>query len=136
MISKRSMWLASAAVLVLTQSSCLFSDHSGTHVAAVKDQSTFQPAHARSSTHTSSVSEPEYFEGLTPPETPAAPAETRPSAPSPAHVWVAGEQTRRDGAWVWSAGRYVLPPSADVVWVPGHWVSHLHGYVWIDGAWR
>ena len=28
------------------------------------------------------------------------------------------------------------PPSPEMVWVPGHWVSHLNGYAWIAGAWR
>ena len=136
MISMRSTWLAGAAVLVLTQSSCLFSGGSEQHAPAVKDQSSHAYPHAPGSSSRSSVPEPEYFEGTTPPEAPAAPAETRTDAPSPAHVWVAGQHDRHDGQWLWSAGHYALPPRADLVWVPGHWVSHLHGYVWISGAWR
>ncbi len=132
MISMRSTWLACAAVLVLTQSSCLSSGSSGSRTAAVQDSSS--PSFTSSSA--SSFAEPEYFEGATPPTSPALVAEVRPSAPSAAHVWVAGEHARQDGQWVWSAGQYVLPPSADVVWVPGHWVQHLRGYVWISGAWR
>jgi len=132
MISMRSTWLALAAVLVFTQSSCLSSGSSGQHTAAVRDSS----SHTFSSSSAGSFSGPEYFEGSTPPSTPTLVLEQRPSAPSTAHVWVAGEHTRQDGQWVWSAGHYVLPPSADVVWVPGHWVQHLRGYVWIGGAWR
>lgn len=131
MISKWSTWLASAAVLVLT-TSCLSSGSTGSRTSAVQDSS----SHTSSSSSSRSFAEPEYFEGSTPPATPALVAEVRPSAPSPAHVWVAGEHTRQDGQWVWSSGQYVLPPSADVVWVPGHWVAHLRGYVWISGAWR
>lgn len=132
MISKRSIGLASAAVFVLTLSSCLSSGSSEPHAAAVQDSS----SHTFSGSSSSAFAEPEYFEGATPPSTPALLSEPRPSSPSAAHVWVAGEHTRQDGRWVWSPGRYVLPPSADVVWVPGHWVAHLRGYVWIGGAWR
>jgi hypothetical protein len=132
MISHRSAWLALAAVSVL--SSC-FSSRSGEHHSpAVKDSSSYTTSH--SSRVSAPLAEPEYFEGASAPEAPAAVAEERPSAPSPAHVWVAGQHTRQKGKWVWSSGRYALPPSADLVWVPGHWVAHLRGYVWIDGAWR
>jgi len=132
MISMRSTWLACAAVLVLTQTSCLSSGSTEHHGAAVQDSS----SQTFTGSSTRSFAEPEYFEGSTPPSSPALVTEERPSAPSTAHVWVAGEHTREDGQWVWSPGRYVLPPSADVVWVPGHWVQHLRGYVWIGGAWR
>ena len=131
MISNRSTWLALAAVSVL--SSC-FSSRGGEHSPAVKDESSHSYTHAESLR--SPLQEPEYFEGASAPEAPAALDEERPSAPSPAHVWIAGQHTRQRGEWVWSAGHFALPPSADLVWVPGHWVAHLRGHVWIAGAWR
>ena len=88
------------------------------------------PAHGRA------LSAPEYVKGVTPPPTPMAVAEVRPSAPSAAHVWVPGHHTRRYGQWVWVKGRYDVPPEAGLVWVPGHWVDHGSGYVWIEGGWR
>ncbi|MEQ1894799.1 MAG: hypothetical protein ABL998_19825, partial [Planctomycetota bacterium] len=87
----------------------------------MKDSSTHFDSHAQSLR--APVQEPEYFEGASAPEAPASVAEERPSAPSSAHVWVAGQHTRQSGQWAWTAGHYALPPSADLVWVPGHWVA-------------
>lgn len=134
MISYRSAWLALAAVSVL--SSCFASRGGEHHTPAVKDESSHSYSSSHATRRQAPLAEPEYFEGTTPPEAPALVTEERPSAPSTAHVWVAGQHTRQDGAWVWSSGHYALPPRADLVWVPGHWVAHLRGYVWIDGAWR
>ena len=131
MFSNRSKWLALAAVLALSNSSC----QSGEHALAVKDDSSSDsraPAQAsRPASH-----EFEYFDGDSAPEFPAALAETRPSAPTAAHVWIAGHHTRHDGAWTWVSGHYAMPPEAGDIWVSGHWVSHLNGFVWIGGAWR
>ena len=143
MISHRSVsfsksGLALAAItLALTGSSCLHMQRAHhEHALAVKAEAEGDLASAQAEAVRSQRSEPEFFEGDVAPEMPAPLAETRPSAPSPSHVWVAGHYTRHDGSWVWVAGRYVVPPSAEVVWVPGHWVSHLNGYAWIAGAWR
>lgn len=135
MITHRSTWLALAAVLALT-SSCLHSQRvRHRHALAVKAEAEADLAHAQADALRAS-DEPEYFEGEAAPEVPAALPEERPAAPSSAHVWIGGHHTRRGGQWVWVKGHHALPPRADVVWVPGHWVSHLHGYVWIGGAWR
>ena len=127
--------LALSAILVaLLSSSCLFSRDAEQQAPAVKADGDF--ARARAEAQRSQASEPEYFEGDVAPEIPAALPEKRPAAPSSSHVWIAGYHTRRNGQWVWVSGRYAVPPRADDVWVPGHWVSHLHGYAWIPGAWR
>jgi hypothetical protein len=142
MISHRSMsssmgGLALAALLVLSASACLHSQRvRHRHALAVKAEAEADLAHAQADALRSSQHEPEYFEGDVAPEVPAARPEQRPSAPSSSHVWIAGQHTRRGGQWVWVSGHYSLPPRRDVVWVPGHWVGHLHGYVWISGAWR
>ena len=139
MISNRSkthsaVGLALAAVLALGSSSCqLFRGSESEQTLDVKANTHSTPQRARSA---QSFGEPEYFEGDVAPAMPAALPESRPKAPSSAHVWIAGQHTRQDGKWVWVAGHYAVPPSVDQVWVPGHWVSHLHGYAWIPGAWR
>ncbi len=128
---------ALAAALALSTSSCLhFQRAHHQQALAVKAASEADLNHAQAEALRSSNHEPEYFEGETAPEVPAALPEQHPSAPSSAHVWVAGQHTRHDGEWMWVGGHYALPPRADVVWVPGHWVSHLHGYAWIAGGWR
>lgn len=131
MFSNRSTWLALAAVLALTNTSCQSSEHA----LAVKDDSS-SDVHARPQAVQPASHEFEYFEGDAAPAMPAALPETRPSAPSAAHVWIAGHHTRQAGDWTWVSGHYEMPPEAGDIWVPGHWVSHLNGYVWIDGAWR
>ena len=67
---------------------------------------------------------------------PAPIVETIPVAPSPRHVWIAGYHRWDGRAYIWVPGRYVLPPRANVVWVPGHWARHTRGYYWIGGHWR
>ena len=137
MISNRSLstsGLALAAILTLVSSSCLNTNSSEQrHTLAVKAESDMTQ---RSEARRSTPRQLEYFEGAEAPAIPAAQAEQRPSAPSPAHVWIAGHHTRENGNWVWVGGHYAMPPRTDVVWVSGHWVDHLHGYAWIPGAWR
>ena len=137
MISNRSILsnagLAIAAMLVSLTSSCLHTKSAHhEHSLAVKAESEADFAHHSGA----QFSEPEYFEGDVAPSVPAALPEERPKAPSSAHVWISGAHTRHDGQWVWVAGHYSVPPSPDKVWVPGHWVAHLHGFAWIPGAWR
>ena len=137
MISIRSKFqskagLALAAAIAFVSASCqLFRGSQDGQTLAVKADGS---ADVRSSR--SSVGEPEYVEGDEAPEIPAALPEARPKSPSPAHVWIAGQHTRKKDKWVWVPGRYAVPPSPEQVWVPGHWVSHLHGHAWIPGAWR
>src|SRR5262249_42468534 len=127
--------LALAAALALSTSSCLHTQRvRHEHALALKAESEADLAHAQADSLR--AHEPEYVEGESAPAVPEALQEQRPTAPSPAHVWIAGQHTRSNGEWVWVPGHYSLPPRADVVWVPGHWVAHLHGYVWIAGAWR
>lgn len=142
MISKRSKSISVAGLalvgLALASSSCLHSERSRhRHALAVKAEAEADLAQARAeSLRSQQANEPEYVESETAPAIPAALPEQRPGAPSSAHVWIAGQHTRRGGQWVWVSGHYAMPPRSDVVWVPGHWVDHLHGYAWIPGAWR
>jgi hypothetical protein len=67
-------------------------------------------------------------------EPPPPQAETRPPAPSTAHVWVTGYWSWRDG-WAWTPGVWVLRPRPAAAWVPGHWARRPRGWVWIPGHW-
>jgi WXXGXW repeat (2 copies) len=57
-------------------------------------------------------------------------------APGPRYVWTGGYYRWHRGAYAWVPGRYVVPPRAHVVWVPGYWAPRRGGYVWIAGYWR
>ena len=61
--------------------------------------------------------------------------EVVPVAPGPGYVWVNGYWSW-NGAWFWVPGRYVFPPRAHVVWVPGVWIHERHGWRWHHGHWR
>lgn len=136
-VFSRSGLALAATLLVLTTSSCLHSQRvRRQHALAVKAEAEADLARAQADAVRTSSREPEFFEGETAPEVPAALPEQRPSPPSSSHVWIAGQHTRRNGQWVWVSGHYALPPRYDVVWVPGHWVAHLNGHVWLSGAWR
>ncbi len=60
----------------------------------------------------------------------------RPVAPSPRHVWVDEDWTPRGHGYVYSGGRWVLPPREHAVYVPGHWDRRGRGHVWIAATWR
>jgi hypothetical protein len=67
---------------------------------------------------------------------PAAIVETRPAAPSPNHVWIAGYHNWDGHAYVWVPGRWDVPPRPHARWVAHKWVHRHGGYVLQEGHWR
>lgn len=68
---------------------------------------------------------------------PVVPVVVHSERPGPAHVWVNEEWEWRDGRYVSTGGRWVAPPRAGMVWVPGHWKKYRHdGWQWMPGRWR
>jgi hypothetical protein len=59
----------------------------------------------------------------------------RPFAPSPRHVWVAGEYAWRGGQYVYTDGYWAVPPAPGRVWIEGHWKMTRRGWVWKPGHW-
>jgi hypothetical protein len=132
MISKRSVSRMALATALVLLGSCSSTHHQESG-AAVRADGKFT-AHAQ--VGHPGFDTPEYVESDAPPAVPQTKPEERTPAPSVAHVWIDGAHTRQDGQWKWVGGHWAVPPRDDVVWVPGHWVPHLHGYAWIPGAWR
>ena len=66
---------------------------------------------------------------------PAAPVIIRPAAPSPRHVWVAGDYVWRGNQYVWTDGYWAIP-AAGHRWAEGHWKNTRRGWVWVPGHWR
>ena len=67
---------------------------------------------------------------------PASIVEVRGVAPGPRHVWIPGYHTWNGAAYVWTAGRWAVPPRARAVWVAGHWVRERRGWYFVEGHWR
>ena len=68
---------------------------------------------------------------------PAPIVETRVVAPGPGYVWVAGYHSWNGKAYVWTPGRWLMPPRPHALWVEGHWVHHPHhGWYWKPGHWK
>src|ERR1700754_2080888 len=61
------------------------------------------------------------------PLTPAA-NDTPGEQPTPQHVWVPGHWRWSEGAYVWESGRWEIPPTANVSWVPPRWEQQGNGY--------
>lgn len=62
--------------------------------------------------------------------------EVRPAMPGPGYVWIGGYH-RWDGArYVWTPGRWAVPPHRGGAWVAGHWTHRHDGYIWVEGHWR
>jgi hypothetical protein len=67
---------------------------------------------------------------------PAAIVETRPVAPSAQHVWIAGYHRWDGHAYVWTPGRWEVPPRPKAVWVAPRWQHRNDGYVFVEGRWK
>jgi hypothetical protein len=67
---------------------------------------------------------------------PSRPHYARITAPGPRHLWIEDDWTLNGDAYTWNGGRWAEPPSANVVWVPGHWRHRHHGWTWVPGRWR
>lgn len=55
--------------------------------------------------------------------------------PTPQHTWVPGHWRWLEGAYVWEAGRWEVPPAANVAWNPPQWQQQGNGYVLREGYW-
>jgi len=79
------------------------------------------------------------------PTVPPAPSVERPLDPATAdlpgeqptaqHQWVPGHWRWLDGAYVWEAGRWDLPPAPNVVWHAPEWQRQGNGYGLREGYW-
>ena len=58
------------------------------------------------------------------------------AAPGRGYTWVPGYQRWDGRRYQWSGGRWVLPPRARAVWMPGHWDRSPNGWHWVPGGWR
>jgi hypothetical protein len=67
---------------------------------------------------------------------PRAIVEQRGVAPSPNHVWIGGYHRWDGNAYVWTPGRWELPPRPHAVWVAPRYVHRDGGYVFVEGHWK
>jgi hypothetical protein len=70
------------------------------------------------------------------PLTPASSQEIIEERPSAQHVWLAGHWRWQDGRYAWIAGRWELPPRGGVVWVEPRWEKRANGFVLAGGYWQ
>jgi WXXGXW repeat (2 copies) len=74
---------------------------------------------------------------VTAPTAPPPPqAENPPPSPGPSYVWNQGHWSWDGAQYVWTLGRYVVPPTTVARWTPGYWQQGPNGWVWIDGSWN
>lgn len=55
--------------------------------------------------------------------------------PTAQHAWVPGHWRWLEGAYVWEAGRWEIPPAAGVVWQAPDWRRESNGWVLREGYW-
>jgi hypothetical protein len=68
---------------------------------------------------------------------PPPPVAQRPyQAPGRGYTWIPGYQRWDGRQYVWTGGRWVLPPRPRAVWQPGHWDRTPNGWRWFPGRWR
>jgi hypothetical protein len=87
-------------------------------------------------------------------QSPAAPQETMPPAPSAnGYTWVPGRYVWRGGRWDWESGQWVngsirpmppivqesppsMAPTPGARWIPGYWRYEGNDWVWSRGHWE
>jgi hypothetical protein len=62
--------------------------------------------------------------------------EHRGVAPSANHVWIGGYHRWDGNAYVWTPGRWDLPPRPHAVWGAPRYVHRNGGYVFVEGRWK
>src|SRR3954462_5758565 len=67
---------------------------------------------------------------------PAVSQEVPEPQPSSQHVWLPGHWRWQQGAYVWIAPHWELPPMANATWVPPRWEKKANGYVLVEGYWE
>ena len=55
--------------------------------------------------------------------------------PSSQHAWVPGHWRWHEGAYVWEAGRWEIPPTPNLVWRSPEWQQQGTGYGLREGYW-
>ncbi len=67
---------------------------------------------------------------------PTARVEARVVAPGPGYIWVPGYYVWDGRAYVWTAGRWMMPPRPRAEWVAPHWQHERRGWFFVEGHWR
>lgn len=67
---------------------------------------------------------------------PAVAQEVPEEQPSAQHVWVPGHWRWLDGNYSWVSAHWELPPVPGAVWVEPRWEAKANGYVLVEGFWQ
>jgi len=59
-----------------------------------------------------------------------------PPDPGGGAFWREGHSQFRNGRYLWIPGAWVVPPRANLVWVPGFYRRTPEGGLFINGHWR
>jgi hypothetical protein len=62
--------------------------------------------------------------------------EHRTYRPGPRHVWISGYHRYEGNAYVWTPGRWEVPPREHAVWIAPRYQHRRDGYVFVEGRWR
>ncbi len=110
---------------------------SGVPDAVVDVMITTPSAEAASASSSPQVPPPGSPGAATGAQTPPPPpqVETPPPAPGTDYVWVDGDWVWR-GGWVWTPGRWALPPYPGGIWFHGGWVHGGPAFRREGGRWR
>lgn len=70
------------------------------------------------------------------PLTPAASQEIIEERPSAQHIWIAGHWRWQDNRYAWITGRWELPPRENTAWIEPRWERRNSGFVLAGGYWQ
>lgn len=66
---------------------------------------------------------------------PPANREVVTEAPSAQHVWVPGHWNRTPDEWQWTGGAWMVPPAGNAYWVDGYWQHRGGQFEWEPAHW-
>lgn len=62
-------------------------------------------------------------------------AEIPPRPPSADSLWLVGHWNWSGTKYAWTPGSYIERPTPTANWVPGYWEQESRGWVWTGGHW-
>jgi WXXGXW repeat (2 copies) len=63
-------------------------------------------------------------------------AEIPPPVPSADSLWLVGHWSWAGAKYIWTPGRYVQRPTPTANWRPGYWDEEAGGWLWTEGHWE
>lgn len=109
----------------------------GAAIGHQRDQQRREAARTSTDTAAASTSSPGYTVQTVPSTPVSEPQENIPQQPSANAVWIRGHYVWTGDGYTWQPGRWEVPPAGTRTWVQPSWQPAANGgYVYVQGHWQ